>query len=201
MRLRPLFVLVVLALVAAACGSDGDESSSTETAATAEVTDEASAEATTAPTEAATDSPSPGTTAAPEEPAAEPEAGDGVGGATLTIGEETWTFDQVTICTMTEQEDTTVSFVMLIVEDPWQFVGKVIDPTGERRLEGEGVYDDIDFQNIVDGTQGIWMASGEATGAQYFEIDGLSVTANAPFDDFRTTPIEETIGVLDATCP
>lgn len=201
MRLRPLLVVAALALLGAACSSDGEESSPEVTDAPTEAPtdapgDDASEAPTDAPTDDATEAP---TEAPPAEPTDEPE-GDGVGGATLTIGDETWTFDEVTLCTASEQEDATVSFVMLIIDDPWQFVGKVVDPTGDRRLEGDGVYDQIDFQNIEDGTQGIWMAGGEAAGEQFFVIDGNSVTASAAFDDFRTTEIETTPGTLDATC-
>jgi len=97
---------------------------------------------------------------------------------------------------------------MISHQDGLQFVARITDPTGERRLEGEGVWDYIELLDnnpvIVEGYEVIrmWSASSQASGEQFIFVDGLSVTASANFDDvMATTEIEQIPGTLQATCP
>lgn len=139
-----------------------------------------------------------------EEPFQEPAGGAGVGGATLAIGDNTWSFDQVRFCTM-EPDNQTFSFFMIAEQDGIQLVAWVNDPAGERRLEGEGVWDLIQLVEPPQTFEGYevvpgWIASSEASGERFIVLDGLSVTASANFDDFAGE-FEQTPGTLQATCP
>ena len=145
-------------------------------------------------------------TAAPtEEPAEEPGGESGVGLATLSIGDDTWFFDRVDFCAMSPPENETESFIMIAQQDGVQLVAQVTDPTGERRLEGDGVWGSIQVvepPQMVEGYEVFpgWLASGEASGEQFIVVDGLSVTASAKFDDFAGE-FQQIPGTLQATCP
>ena len=185
---------MALLLLSAACGGDDDEAASpSETTSTAAVADEPT---TTGATQApATETEAPATTQ-PEEPAE--ETGDAVGSAVLTIGDETWTLDSVEFCGMTTSPET-VSFALIAKQDDWTLFVEVNDDSGARRLEGDGVYDTINFQNNADPTQS-WLANNEAAEVKFIVIDGPSVTANTTFDAV-TGLSDDTPGTLEATCP
>jgi len=185
-------VLVFLTLAASACGgSETEATSSSETVATVAGTDEPT---TTGPGEGAA-----GDTTQPDEPATE-ESGsdDGTGGATLTIGDETWTFATVDFCGKPDSPDTS-SFVLIAKLAEWQLIAEVVDDSGEQRLEGDGVYDTISFQNNADPTLS-WLANLEAAEVKFMVIEGPSVTASTTFDAV-TGLSDDTPGTLEATCP
>jgi len=183
-------LLVVLTLAAGACGGDDARTSdSEETAATIAEDDEPGASGNVA---SATTTQAPATTS----PAA--SQGGGSGGATLTIGDETWSFDSVEFCGMPASPDTS-SFVLIAKLGDWQLVAEVVDSTGAQRLEGDGVYDTISFQNNSDPTLS-WLANLEAAEVKFMVIDGPSVTASTTFDAV-TGLSDDTPGTLEATCP
>ncbi|MFQ5967041.1 MAG: hypothetical protein ACE5MI_05455 [Acidimicrobiia bacterium] len=190
-------VALVVLVLASSCGGTADEPPGAvqpqATTERPEVTEPATPSEPAEEPEAPTEGPA-------EEPGEEP-VGDGVGSATLTIGDETWTFDKVDFCALPPVEPKDSSFVLIGKLGDWQLIAEIHDDTGAQRLEGEGVYDTIDHQNLADGTLGLWSASSQASGQQFLVVEGLSVTASATFDDLRTTEIEETPGTLDATCP
>jgi len=140
------------------------------------------------------------------EPTQEPAGGDGVGRAALTIGDNMWSFDQVLFCTTQPQEDEATSFVMIAQQDGVQLMARINDPTGERRLEGEGVWDLIQVvEPPQTGEGGIevfpgWLASSQTAGEQFIVLDGLAVTASANFDDFAGEFVQIP-GALQAICP
>ena len=197
MSLRMLsIVLVVVTLAAAACGNDDGEATGSSTATVVE----AAGPTTTGPGEiAAGDTTQAPTTTQSDEPAAEESGGeDGAGGATLTIGDETWTFDGVDFCGKPASPDTS-SFVLIAKLGEWQLIAEVVDDSGAQRLEGDGVYDMISFQNNSDPTLS-WLANLEAAEVKFIVIDGSSVTANTTFDAV-TGLSDDTPGTLEATCP
>ena len=201
----------LLLLIGAACSGDADSSDSPDPTATSGVSDGATEPASTDVADAPTEAP---TEAATEEP--DGEGGDGVGSAMLTIGDDTWEFDSVTFCTTREQEDGTISFVTLSRQGEFRLLVKITDPSGERRLEGDGVWDSIDLQFTEGSFVRVFVAGSEAAGAQFLLFDGSSersqlgdrnlsgvvITASANFDDqVRTNEIEEIPGTLAVTCP
>lgn len=182
--MRSLVVAVIAGLVLVACGGDGD--SADPTSSSVEAT------ATTSTTTATTTTP-------PDDPVAEePGSDDGAGGATLTIGDETWTFDSVEFCGKPVSPDTS-SFVLIAKLGEWQLIAEVHDDSGEQRLDGDGVYDTINFQNNGDPTQS-WLANLEAAEVKFIVIDGSSVTANTTLNAV-TGLSDDTPGTLEATCP
>jgi len=192
---RILWILMALLLLTAACGESGDDSPPPE--ATSSASADAGEPASTEP--GAETTPTPTTQA--EEPAEESGGGEVVGSATLTIGDETWTFDQVAFCANPPVEPKDESFVLIAKQGDLQLIVRINDDTGAQRLEGEGVYDTIDFTNIADPTLGVWLASSQADGEQFLVVEGLTVTASANFDDLRTTEFDNVPGTLAAPCP
>lgn len=190
MRSRLLVAIVLaIALTATACSSDADNTTTTK-GDTDQLT--ATAEATTTTTEALT-------TTLPDEPAAEePGSGANSGSAMLTIGDETWNFDRVELCGKPASPDTS-SFVLIAKLEDWQLIAEVVDQSGAQRLEGDGVYDTISFQNNGDPTLS-WLANLEAAEMKFIVIDGSSVTASTTFDAV-TGLSDDTPSTLEATCP
>lgn len=190
MTRRFVLGLLALGLVIAACGGDSDEATSPdETEATEPdeqtTSTEAEAEETTSPS-----------STEPEE-AQEDDAA--MTGATLTIGGETWTFEEVAFCA-DPPEEPPEALVLIAHSGDYQLIVRVIDDSGEQRLEGDGVYDQIDFAFNPDPTQGVWMASSQGGGERFITLEDSTVTATASFDDLRTTEVEEIPGTLTAGC-
>lgn len=203
----PIVVLALaVALLVAACATPAPPEGvppEVETTVPPEAEPGDAATSTSPPTGETAEVPIAGAT---EQPTQEPGGGDGVGHATLTIGDNAWSFDQVLFCTTQAQEDETTSFVMIAQQDGVQLTARINDPTGERRLEGEGVWDLIQVvEPPQTGEEGFevfpgWLASSQASGEQFIVLDGLAVTASAKFDDFAGE-FEQIPGTLQATCP
>lgn len=120
-------VLVVLTLVTGACGGvDSASPGSAETAATVARDDEPDSTGTS-------DVAAVNTTQAPATTPPAAAAGDESGSATLTIGNETWSFDRVEFCGKPDSPDTS-SFVLIAKLGDWQLIAEVIDGTGAQRL-------------------------------------------------------------------
>lgn len=183
MNSRQLWIVVVLAIVVAACSDGADE--------VMEATPETSAPE---PTQSSGQEATTSTNVSTEE--TEPEST--TSGAVLTIGDEEWTFDAVQFCGE-PTEPATTSFLLLATEGDWQLFVEVKDDTGDRRLEGDDVYDTINLQNNADTTK-TWLANLEASTQRFIVIDGNSVTAETNFDAV-TGLSDDTPGTLTATCP
>jgi len=189
MNLRTVSIVVALVVVVAACGDAADESAETTSpiAVPDETTQTSGQEATNSTTKSAA--------------ATEPESADDavtVSGAVLTIGDEEWSFDEVQFCGE-PTEPVTTSFLLIATDGDWQLFVEVRDDTGERRLEGDGVYDTINFQNNADPTK-TWLANLEASTERFIVINGDSVTVDTDFDAV-TGLSDDTPGTLSATCP
>ena len=186
--------VVLVALVVAACGGDDDQQPAADTTTTSAVPDET----TSAPT---TEGESSGitTTSAPTTTQAEgSDPGGGTGTATVVIGDETWSFGQISLCGTPASPEKS-AFALIAKEGDWQLVAEVVDDTGEKRLEGAGVYDTITLQNNADPTQ-TWIANFEMLEEKFIVIDGPKVTADTSFDAV-TGLADDTPGSLDASCP
>ncbi len=136
----------------------------------------------------------------------------GSGGATLTIGSESWTVDNL-FCAFSPEDagNDRVSFSMSGFTETAggvrvQLEATIQDTEEQGRYEGDGVIhiisiDDIsDLENPAVG----WSATRGAFGdkADIIQVDGKSVTAEATFDNSLTDDvIEETAGTLEGTCP
>ncbi len=196
-------------LFAAACGSSSDDE---PRAATTTVGADSSADASTSST-ADESSDQTADVAATEPPVAgdsgdtsggagtDDEPSDGSTGATLAIGDQTWSFTRVNLCSESPPEDESVAFLLLIVEDDLQLSLRITDPTGERRTEGDGVVNTIDFFNTADPTLDLWQASSQSAGNLFVVRDGSTVTAETNFVDLRTDDTVGLPGRLDASCP
>lgn len=193
MGVRILWIMMVLALVSSACGDD-DEA----TAPAPETTATTAAPNDSGPEEPATTTTQAAATTQPEEPTTDSGGGDSAGGATLTIGDETWTFDKVDFCAVPPADPATTSLILIANQSDWQLIAETIDDSGAQRLEGDGVYDRISFQNNADPTQS-WLANNEAAIEKFIVVDGDAVTASTNFDAV-TGLSDDTPGTLEATC-
>lgn len=188
MNLRQVSIGGALFVVVAACGNSADETvDATSTVSVDETTQAAGQDAATSTT----------ASVAGTEPEPDGEAVT-VSGAVLSIGDEEWTFDEVQFCGE-PTEPATTSFLLLATQGEWQLFVEVNDETGERRLEGDGVYDTINLQNNGDTTK-TWLANLEASTERFIVIDGTSVTVDTNFDAV-TGLSDDTPGTLTATCP
>jgi len=195
MRLRYLIfpLLIVSLAIVFACGGDDDE----------DVGDDGGGEPTT------------------EAPAGDDDSGDdgddagddtsgGDGGATLTIGGETWDFP-VGYCAFSpeESQNERVSFTMggfgEVDGARVQWDATIQDPDEQGRYEGDGVIHSLtlndidDFQNPSIGWSSVTLFGSAES--QFLNVDGKHVTAETTFDDELTDDLEEVPGTLDATCP
>lgn len=184
-------IILVVALVVSACGGGSD------TATTEEVEPTTAAPSATAEQESATDSAAQATSAA-EEPATTATAAAAGSGATLTIGDETWSFDTVSLCAVPPADPATTSLILIAKQGDWQLIAEVIDATGAQSLEGDGVYDRISLQNNADPTQS-WLANNEGAVEKFIVVDGNTITASTTFDAV-TGLSDDTPGTLEADC-
>lgn len=141
------------------------------------------------------------------------DTGDsGSGGATLTIGSESWTFDDV-FCAFSPEEagNDRISFTMTGFTETAdgvrvQLDATIVDREEQGRYEGDGVtyiisINDVeDFENPAVGWSSMWGLFRESV--NIIQVDGKSVTAEVTFDNELTEDvIEETPGTLEGTCP
>jgi hypothetical protein len=127
------------------------------------------------------------------------------GSATLTIGDETWEFDNF-VCAFGHEntESDTFSFTTNSFGEfdgvRTQMQVTIADDSSQGRFEGEGTSQRIDFNDISDFENPSldWSMSRDA-GA--IRIDGNSVTAEGAFNDGLTEGVADEIpGTLVATC-
>jgi len=114
----------------------------------------------------------------------------GGGDATLTVGDQTWTFNSV-LCAFGQEEigQEGAVFVLSSLQDGMQFYVS-IDSFGHSVS-----LDDIeDFENPS--------VSLEARGAgEFINLDGKNASGTAGFIDGTTDDFAETEGSFEATCP
>ena len=135
-------------------------------------------------------------------------APDGLGSATLTIGDETWKFDSFD-CAF--GYDATQTNVYVFSSSAFgehsngarvQMQAEIEDDTGGERYEGAGVIYTVyinDIENFENPSVD-WQARGPAAEI-VVKIDGDHVTAEGVFDDQLTElEVEQTPGMLDASC-
>lgn len=186
-------VLIVLALVLTACG--GDSAGSDDTVAG---TDGASTETTAAQSDSESEGSSDG--AAESGPS-------GPGSATLTIGDQIYTFDNYYCAEGSENTgNDSVPFSSgafgEVDDHRAQLDASMYDPEQQNSMDADGVsfsvtLNDIDdFENPLVG----WADSFFAEGPPDFEYDGTTLRVEALFDDELTEEMEEIPGVLEATC-
>lgn len=123
----------------------------------------------------------------------------GGGGATLTVGDESWTFDSV-LCAFGEDEigQEGAELVVSSIQDGLQLYVS-IDSFGHSTT-----LDDVeDFENpsvgLLAGGPVASLGGGEE---EFIDVDGRDVTAEAQFTDaLANEPNAMTAGTLDATRP
>ena len=175
-------------MVAAACGGSTTDASDVEAAVQAAV-DEALEDA-GVDADVASDLLESATEQAEElvESQEAAQAAFGGGGFTLTVGDQSWTFDSVR-CAFGEEEigQEGAEFVLSAIQDGLQ--GYVsIDTFGDFVS-----LDDIsDFENPSVG-----LSAGDAT----ISIDGKNVSGTAEFMDSTSDDFSTTTGTFSGTCP
>ncbi|MEM7286749.1 MAG: hypothetical protein AAF480_10395 [Actinomycetota bacterium] len=113
----------------------------------------------------------------------------GGGSATLTVGDQTWTFSSV-LCAFGEDEigQEGAEFVLSSIQDGMQMYAS-IDSFGHSVS-----LDDIeDFENPK--------VSLSAFSGEFIELDGKNVRAEAEFADGTSDDFAMVAGVFEATCP
>ncbi len=114
----------------------------------------------------------------------------GGGGATLTVGDQTWTFNSV-LCAFGEEQigQEGAVFVLSSLQDGMQFYVS-IDSFGH-----SVTLDDIeDFENPS-------VALEARGGGEFINLDGKNASGTAGFVDGTTDDFAETEGSFEATCP
>jgi hypothetical protein len=186
-------VLVVLALVLTACGGDSEGSDGTVAG-----TQGASAE----------------TTVAQSEPESEESSGgagesgpSGPGSATLTIGDQVYTFDNYycaegTENTMNDSVPFSSGAFGEVDGTRAQLDASMYDPEGRDSMDADGVSFSVTLNDIEDFENPVvsWSDSFFADEPPSFEYDGATLRIEAMFDDELTDEMEQIPGVLEATC-
>lgn len=171
------FVAIALAaLIVAACGDDAAPSTAATTTTAAPSSDESLEDSIEDMIE----------------DLEEQQAAVGGGGATLTVGDDTWTFDSVLCAFGPEQigQEGAV-FVLSAIEDGLQLYVSV-----------DGFGDSVSIDDIADfENPSVSLSAFDSEQGSFVAIDGKSVNAQAEFmdtlsEDFATYP-----GTLQATCP
>lgn len=198
-------MLLLFGVLMAACGGDGEDAGNGGDGADA--TEPADDGDGGGATEAADD----GDGDAPEP--ADDGGGDGGGGsgsATLTIGDESWSFDDV-YCRFTQEEtgDDRISFSLSGSGEtaegvPIQLNASIKDEQDDGRYDGDGVsykvsvVDAEDFENpALKWISLLFPREGDSL----LHVDGKNVTADMSFRDWVTGAVDGIPGTLQATCP
>jgi hypothetical protein len=189
---RLMTLVLALALVVAACGDDDGGSEETETTPTTaaattttaggETTTTTAPEATTTTTRAATTTTTAGT------------ASSGGGAATITIGEETWTFDTV-LCAFGEEQ---------IGQEGAEFVLTATEGDLNLYLSIDSFGHSVSLANIADFSLA-WEAdtlSAQQGGgdAEFIEVSGSDVRADTYFFDMVVEDLNPVPGTVEAAC-
>ena len=117
------------------------------------------------------------------------QAAEGGGSATLTVGDQSWTFDTV-LCAFGEDEigQEGAEFVLSSLQDGMQMYAS-IDSFGH--LVSLDDIEDVENPSV----------SLSSTGDTSIMIDGNTVTAEAEFFDNTTDSLDTVTGTFTATCP
>ncbi len=174
-------LVILLALVAASCGGDGADEGGTPTPTVAVDAEELAED----PEQAAADL---------AQDLEEVQQAVGGGSATLTVGDQVWTFNSV-LCAFGEEQigQPGAEFNLSAIQDGLQLYVS-IDSFGH-----SVTLDDItDFEN-----PSVQLGAGFAGGnpEEFIVVDGKNVTATASFVDGTTDSFEGIEGTLEATCP
>jgi hypothetical protein len=199
--LWPILVFAALSLVLAACGDDDDEASNGGA-------DQPAATADSEPDDAAGDEAGEDTGDDGGE-----GGGFGEGTGTLTIGDETYEITGIG-CVFSAEEAQNPDFPFNLsgfgessTGARAQLSADIYDPSGEERLEGEGVTHNISFDDIEDfenpsvswsSLSGFLLGDAPET---KLTIDGKRITGAGTFDDGRTDEFEMIEGTLEVDCP
>jgi len=136
----------------------------------------------------------------------------GSGNATLTIGDESWSFDDV-FCAFSPEESRNdrVSFTLAAFGETAEGVriqldATIQDPDEEGRYKGQGVIFSVSLDDVEDfenPSLGWLLLTGFFSEVDpVILVDGKNVTVDTIFDDALTDDvIEEVPGTLRATCP
>ncbi len=189
-RLRMLVALVVML---AACGGGDGDSGPAETPTTA-----AETQATDRTTVAPSGSELQETADALTENLQEVQDAQGGGSATLTVGDRSWTFDNV-LCAFGEAEigQAGAEFVLSSIQDGLQLYAS-IDSFGQSVT----LNDIEDFQNpSVSLTAGSFTTAITGGPEEFIEVNGKEIRAGAPFVDDLADSFDGIDGTLEATCP
>ena len=187
---RSLIALfATLALVAASCGDDGGgDTADTSSAGSADVEPADTGDSTPA---ASAEDAAADLAEGLVDDLAETQASQGGGSATLTVGDQMWTFDSV-LCAFGEEmigQEGAV-FNLSSIQDGLQMYAS-IDSFGHSLS-----LDDIeDFQN-----PSVSLSSSFGSD-EFIQLDGKNVTAEIGFIDGTTDDFTETPGTFTATCP
>lgn len=189
-RLRMLVALVVML---AACGGGDGDSGPAETPITA-----AETQATDRTTVAPSGSELQETADALTENLQEVQDAQGGGSATLTVGDRSWTFDNV-LSAFGEAEigQAGAEFVLSSIQDGFQLYAS-IDSFGQSVT----LNDIEDFQNpSVSLTAGSFTTAITGGPEEFIEVNGKEIRAGAPFVDDLADSSDGIDGTLEATCP
>ena len=136
--------------------------------------------------------------------------GAGAGSATLTIGDESWSFDDI-FCAFSPEEagNARVSFFVSSFGESatgarTQLDATIQDPAQEGRYDGENVIKTVSLNDVEDfeNPSVDWSSiSGFSIAELDFQVDGKNVAVSAAFNDGTTDDIETVPGTLVATCP
>ena len=196
---------LVLVLVMAACssGEASSEGDVPDDVATTSTTSAASPADTVASND---DTVTTVNDAGSGEPAAAPPS---AGSATLTVGDQTWTFDNYYCRTGPENTgNDRVSFSSGAFGTHegvrTQLDASIQDTDQQGRLEGEGTIQSVTLNDIEDFENpsiALSAVSGFVGSPEFvIQVNGDQVTAEAFFDDDTTDEIEAIPGTLEATC-
>ena len=209
-------MLLLFGVLIAACSSDSDDAGNGGAGSeTTEPADDGDGDS---------DATEPADGGAGDSDATEPaDDGDGDGGssgsgsATLTVGDESWSFD-VTACAFPNEESGSgqISFRMSGVGETddgvaVQLQATIQDIQGEGRYEGDGVIHIVQMNDMKDAGDSFseavalgWISSVEIFDGleRVIKVDGKNVVADTTFDDMLTTSdFEDVPGTLVAACP
>lgn len=197
MKLRTALLGALLAFAVASCGgSDGvDGTIDTSSAEAAEDSvdraldeaQEALEDAGVSVDDAIEDAEAFGDGVADQLEAAQNAAGGG--GATLTVGDETWTFDSL-LCAFGPDEigQEGAEFVVSSLQDGTQFYVSIDSFGHSVSLD--------DIENFADPS-----VSLRSTGDDFIVLDGKNFSGAAEFMDGTTDSFETTSGTFSGTCP
>lgn len=197
--------LIVLALLLAACGGGdaGDDDAAVTT--TAAAADDSGEEAETEEPETEEETEEPET----EEPDDGSQGSGESGSATLTIGDQVYTFDNYYCLQGGENTgNDNVPFSSGAFGEVEgvrvQLDASLYDPDAQDRMEGDGVIHTVSLNDVEDfeNPSVAWRAESGflGMGDWVIQYDGETVFAEAMFDDDRTDEIEEIPGTLEAVC-